>query len=75
LAGRELWLATDNSTAAFAFSKGASKSRKLHKMVTQLQLMALRGNFVLNIFHISGTRMIQIGVDALSRGELHVGAL
>jgi hypothetical protein len=75
LVGRELWLATDNSTAAFAFSKGASKSRKLHEMVTQLRLMALRGNFVLNIFHISGTRMIQIGVDALSRGELHVGAL
>jgi hypothetical protein len=75
LAGRELWLATDNSTAAFAFSKGASKSRKLYEMVTQLRLMALRGNFVLYIFHISGTRMIQIGVDALSRGELHVGAL
>jgi hypothetical protein len=75
LAGRELWLATDNSTAAQAFSKGTSKSRNLHDMVTELKLLSLRGNFVLNIFHISGTRMIQIGVDALSRGELHVGAL
>jgi hypothetical protein len=44
-------------------------------MVTELKLLSLRGNFVLNSFHISGTRMIQIGVDALSRGELHVGAL
>jgi hypothetical protein len=75
LAGRELWLATDNSTAAQAFAKGASKSRRLHKMVTELRMLTLRGNIVLNIFHISGTRMIQIEVDALSRGELHVGAL
>jgi hypothetical protein len=75
LAGRELWLATDNSTAAQAFAKGASKSRRLHDMVTELKMLTLRGNFVLNIFHISGTRMIQIGVDALSRGDLHVGAL
>jgi hypothetical protein len=44
-------------------------------MVTELKLLAMRGNFELNIFHISGTRMIQIGVDALSRGELHLGAL
>jgi hypothetical protein len=75
LVGRELWLATDNSTAASAYFKGASGSRALHEMVTELRELTLKGNFILHIFHIAGTRMIQIGVDALSRGELHEGAL
>jgi hypothetical protein len=55
LAGRELWLATDNSTAAAAYHHGASTSRALHELVTELRSLALRGNFVVNIFHISGT--------------------
>jgi hypothetical protein len=75
LAGRELWLATDNSTAAAAYHHGASTSRALHDLVTELRLLALRGICVVNIFHISGTRMIEVGVDALSRGELHLGEL
>jgi hypothetical protein len=75
LAGRELWLATDNSTAAYAFNKGSSTSRLLHEMVTEFKLLSLRGNFSMNIFHISGTRMIEIGVDALSRGDFHLGNL
>lgn len=75
LVGRELWLATDNSTAALAYFNGSSNSRTLHEMVIELRELTLKGNFVLQIFHIAGSRMIQIGVDALSRGELHVGAL
>jgi hypothetical protein len=75
LAGRELWLATDNATAVAAYHHGSSSSRALHNLVTELRLLALRGNFVVNIFHISGTRMIEIGVDALSRGEMHLGDL
>lgn len=75
LVGRELWLATDNSTAASAYFKGSSTSQTLHNMVTELRELTLSGKFVLQIFHIAGTRMIQIGVDALSRGELHAGAL
>jgi hypothetical protein len=75
LAGRELWIATDNSTAASAYYKGSSTTEKLQDMVTELRLLTLTGNFVLNIFHIAGTRMIQIGVDGLSRGEMQLGAL
>jgi hypothetical protein len=75
LVGRELWLATNNLTSASAYFKGSSTSRTLHDMVTELRELTLKGNFVLQIFHIAGTRMIQIGVDALSRGELPAGAL
>ena len=75
LVGREVWLATDNTTAATAFYKGSSSSSALHDMVTELRLLTLRGNFILHLFHIAGTRMIEIGVDGLSRGELQLGAL
>ena len=75
LVGREVWLATDNTTAASAFTKGSSSSATLHAMVTELRLLALQGNFELHLVHIAGTRMIEIGVDGLSRGELQLGAL
>jgi hypothetical protein len=75
LVGCELWLATDNSTAASAYYKGTTSSEKLQDMVTELRGLTLKGNFVLNIFHIAGTRMIQIGIDGLSRGEMQLGAL
>jgi hypothetical protein len=75
LAGRELWLAADNSTAASAYHRGAAGSPKLHQLATKLRMLTLVRNFVLHIFHVAGTRMIEIGVDGLSRGEKHVGAL
>jgi hypothetical protein len=75
LAGRELWLATDNTTAAAAYHRGAAGTPKLHQLATELRMLTLVGNFVLNIFHVAGTRMIEIGVDGLSRGEKHIGAL
>jgi hypothetical protein len=75
LAGRELWLATDNSTTAAAYHHGAAGSPRLHQLATELRMLTLVGNFVLNIFHVAGTRMIEIGVDGLSRGEKHIGAL
>jgi hypothetical protein len=75
LVGCELWLATDNSTAASAYYKGTTSSEKLQNMVTELRALTLKGNFVLNVFHIAGTRMIQIGIDGLSRGEMQLGAL
>jgi hypothetical protein len=75
LVGCELWLATDNSTAVAAYHKGTTSSEKLQDMVTELRNLTITGNFVLNVFHIAGTRMIQIGVDGLSRGEMQLGAL
>jgi hypothetical protein len=44
-------------------------------MVLELRLIAIAGNFLFCLVHIAGTRMIDIGIDALSRGELPAGAL
>jgi hypothetical protein len=75
LIGCEVWLTTDNSTAEASFYKGRSSSPDLDAMVLELRLLAIAGNFVLRLVHIAGTRMIELGIDALSRGELHLGAL
>jgi hypothetical protein len=75
LTGRELWLATDNMTCETTFYRGSSTSRELHELMLALRLLTVRGNFVLHVVHIAGTRMIEIGVDGLSRGETHLGAL
>ena len=75
LVGYEVWMATDNSTAANAYHRGTSSSKKLHQMVTELRLLTVEGNFILRMYHIAGTRMIESGIDGLSRGELHVSSL
>jgi len=75
LMGREAWIATDNSTAEAALTKGRSSSPELDEMVLELRELALKGGFILKLFHVAGTRMIALGIDSASRGELHVGAL
>jgi len=75
LMGREAWIATDNSTAMAAFTKGRSSSHELDEMVLELRELALKGAFILKPFHVAGTRMIALGIDGASRGELHVRAL
>ena len=75
LVAKEVWIATDNSTAEKSFYKGRSSSPELDAMVLELRLIAMRGNFILHLVHVAGTRMIAFGIDGLSRGEKQVGAL
>jgi hypothetical protein len=75
LAGRELWFATDNEVLERAFHKGYSSSDLLYGMVEDLWSLCVRGNFLLRIVHIAGTRMIDLGVDGLSRGDIEFAPL
>jgi len=75
LVGHEAWIATDNSTAEAAFTKGRLSSPELDEMVLELRELALMRGFMLRLFHVAGTRMIAMGIDGASRGELHIGAL
>jgi hypothetical protein len=75
LAGRELWFATDNEVLERAFHKGYSSSDLLYGMVEDLWSLCVRGNFILRIVHIAGTRMIDLGVDGLSRGDIEFAPL
>jgi len=71
----ELWFGTDNSTAEESFYKGRSSSELLDDMVLELKILSVKENFVVNLVHFAGTRMIANGIDGISRGELHVGSL
>jgi hypothetical protein len=75
LTGQDLWLATANMTCETTFFRGSSTSRDLHELMLDLRLLTVRGDFILHVVHIARTQMIDIGVDGLSRGETHLGAL
>jgi hypothetical protein len=62
LTGKELWLATDNSTVGLSFFKGRSSSPELDAMVLDLRLIMYRANCLLHVIHITGTRMIAFAV-------------
>lgn len=75
LRGREIWFATDNSTLERAYYKGYSSSPELYEMVEELRFLSLKGDFLLRIIHVAGTRMIELGIDGLSRGDLELGLM
>ena len=71
----EVFLFTDNSTAEAAFWKGTSKSRKLLALVLRLRQLEMKTEMILHLIHVSGTRMIQVGADGLSRGDHSTGVM
>jgi hypothetical protein len=73
--GSEIFIFTDNSTAEAAFWKGTSKSEALFKLVLRLKELELDFNLHLLIFHVSGRRMIAVGVDGLSRADHGKGGM
>ena len=71
----ELFLFTDNTTAEAAFYRGTAGSKLLFMLVMRLRKLEMRGDFQLHVVHIAGTRMIEQGVDGLSRGDLDSGVM
>jgi len=47
----------------------------LDTMSAELRLLALRYNCILNVVHIVGTKMIQVGIDGLSGDKIHLSVL
>ena len=75
LAGTELFVFTDNSTAESAFSKGSSSSRMLFELVLRLRKLEMAESCKIHLSHVSGKRMIAQGSDGLSRGNLTEGVM
>ena len=73
LRGVEVFIFTDNIVTEGAYFKGASTSKELHGLILRLRKIEMEGEMILHIIHISGTRMIQSGIDGLSRGDTHEG--
>jgi hypothetical protein len=70
LKNTEIFLFTDNFVAECAFYNGGSNVNKdLNELVLELWNMQMKGDFSLHVFHVAGTRMIESGIDGLSRGD------
>jgi hypothetical protein len=75
LTGHEVFLGTDSQVANNVWHKGSSKVRNLYEIMLELHEAAIKFQFLLHFVHVAGTRMIEVGVDGLSRAELDVGKL
>ena len=71
----EVFMFTDNSTTESAFWKGTSHSKKLCDLVLRLRKLEMETGMILHIIHISGKRMIDAGVDGLSRSDHSTGVM
>jgi hypothetical protein len=69
LAGFEVFICTDNSTAKAAYFNGSSSSEELFNCIIRLRQLEMGQGCKIYIFHISGKRMIEQGSDGLSRGN------
>lgn len=75
LAGVEVFLFTDNSTAEAAFNRGSSGSLKLYELIKRVKLLEMFFKARVHVIHVAGSRMIQQGTDGLSRGCLMEGVM
>ena len=69
----EVFLFTDNTVAERAYYGGTSSDKHLFELTLRLRKIVMRGNLILHVIHIAGTRMIRMGIDGLSRGDNHEG--
>jgi hypothetical protein len=75
LEGCEVFIFTENLTAESAFFKGNSSSEHLYDLVLRLQELGMKGNLVLHMIHVAGTRMQEEGADGESQGDHLTGAM
>ena len=75
LAHSDVIMFTDNSTVESCCTRGTSSSPKLLDLVIQLRCLTTKYGLKINVFHISGTRMIAQGTDGVSRGFLGAGVM
>jgi len=75
LSNYEIFLLTDNIVADYAFYKGSSSSKHLFELILRLRRLEMEGSLIIHLIHISGKRMIDSGVDGLSRGDITKGVM
>ena len=73
--GVQLFLFTDNTTVEGCFYNGTSKSQTLFNLVLNLRTLEVLHSLHFFVIHISGTCMIECGVDRLSQGDMDKGLL
>ena len=75
LAGREMFVFTDNQVFEGCYYKGHSVSSKLSEIILRLRKVERDAGLILHVIHISGKRMKASGIDGLSRGDMLEGMM
>ena len=73
--GRVLFVFTDNFVFESTFYKGHSSSPKLTEIIFRLREIERLTGAILHVIHIAGTRMMESGIDGLSRGDFLTGIM
>jgi hypothetical protein len=71
----EVFLFTDNMAAEAAYGNGTSKSKLLFNLALDLRELEMSGLLQFFVIHVSGSRMMSQGTDALSCGALSDGIM
>jgi hypothetical protein len=76
LAGHEIFMFTDNTTAEAAHYHGTTKNGKmLFNLALRLRKIEMDGDCRIYLIHVAGKRMIWQGSDGLSRGDENAGVM
>ena len=76
LTAAEIFIYTDNFVFESCYYKGYSKtSPELSDVILRLYKAAREGGLTIHVIWIAGTRMKEIGVDGLSRGDMLDGIM
>ena len=70
-----LFLCTDNKTVEAAFANGSSRNPEIHGYIIRIKMLEIKFGVIMFVSHVSGTRMIDQGTDAVSRGIRDEGVL
>ena len=73
--GSELFIFTDNKVAERTYFKGSGGTKQLHELVLQLREIEMTGQLHIRTIWVAGTRLIDKGIDGLSRGDVSSGVL
>jgi hypothetical protein len=75
LAGKEIFIFTDNMVSEAVVAKGSSQNSTLYSLVVRIIKLQMKNRCIIRFVHVAGTRMIDQGSDGLSRGSLHEGIM
>ena len=73
--GKEIFLCTDNATCESAFYKENSDPPLLFELVLRLKVLCIREGMRLHLVHVASMRMIDQGMDEISRVEIVEGVM
>ena len=70
----DLYLYTDNLVVYCVYYRGSSSSRLLFLLIIRLRKIQMAYDLIFYVIHISVRRVIECGVDGLSRGMNNEGS-